>query len=456
MKSENTTKVGKITLFALTWPIFIEILLHMLMGNADTLMLSQYDDNAVAAVGVANQIMSIIIVMFGFVATGTTILIAQNLGAKRHKDAEQISVVSIFANLAFGLLLSIALYLFGKQMLLLMNLPEELMSQSLVYLQVVGGFAFFQSLLMTVGAITKSYGFTKDAMYVTIGMNILNVFGNYVFIFGAFGVPVLGVTGVAISTVASRGIGVLVLFILLYKRIRGKLPWSYLLEKFPKEELKQLLKIGIPSAGEHLSYNGSQMVITYFIASMGTVALTTRVYTINLVMFAFLFSIAIGQGTQILIGYLIGDRKYKEAYQRCLNSLWIGIAVSTFLTIVIAFLREPLLMIFTDNSDIIQLGGILIILSILMEPGRAFNLIVINCLRAAGDVKYPVYIGIIVMWGVSVTVSYTAGIVFGLGLIGIWIAQILDEWIRGLLMLKRWKSRKWEQMSFISEKQPLK
>lgn len=97
------------TLVALTWPIFIEILLYMLMGNADTLMLSQYSDKSVAAVGVANQVLALVIVMFGFVATGTAILVAQHLGAKQEKTAAEISIVSLGANLVFGLLLSLSL-----------------------------------------------------------------------------------------------------------------------------------------------------------------------------------------------------------------------------------------------------------------------------------------------------------------------------------------------------------
>ncbi|MCR6111435.1 MATE family efflux transporter [Bacillus sp. A301a_S52] len=450
---QNKPNRSKLTLFALTWPIFIEILLHMLMGNADTLMLSQYDDNSVAAVGVSNQIFSVVIVMFGFVATGTTILIAQNLGANNNKAASQIAVVSIWINILFGLILSIVLIIFGKPILALMNLPEELMGTATMYLQIVGGFSFIQALIMTLSAIIKSHGFTKDAMYVTIGMNILNVLGNYVFIFGVLGAPELGATGVAISTAFSRVLGTIVLFIMLFKRIRGELPWTFVLQKFPKKEVKDLLKIGIPSAGEQLSYNTSQMVITYFIASMGTSALTTRVYTLNIMMFAFLFSVAIGQGTQIIVGYLIGERKHEEAYRRGLKSLWIGISVSTFAAILFAIFSHPLLSIFTNNTDIIQLGSLLLILTILLEPGRAFNLIIINSLRAAGDVKFPVFIGILSMWGVAVTISYTAGIWLGFGLVGVWIAMICDEWLRGLLMLRRWKTRKWEQMSFIDVKQ---
>ncbi|MCD8501799.1 MAG: MATE family efflux transporter [Bacillaceae bacterium] len=450
MRSIDKSKAAKLTLFALTWPLFIEILLHMLMGNADTLMLSQYDDSAVAAVGVSNQLVGFIIVMFGFIATGTSILIAQYTGAKKVEGANRIAVVSIAANLLFGLLLSTLLFTFATPILNAMNLPPELMDSSVMYLRIVGGFAFGQGLLMTVAAIVRSHGFTRDAMFVTVGMNVVNVIGNYFFIFGPFGFPVLGVPGVAISTTISRSLGLIVMLVVLFKRINGNLPFSYLLKGFPKEELKQLLKIGIPSAGEHLSYNTSQIAITFFITSyMGTMALTTKVYTQNVMMFILLFSIAIGQGTQILIGQYVGANKIDEAYKRCIKSLKIAIAVAICMAIILGIFSKQLLGIFTVNPDIIALGSTLILLTILLEPGRAFNLVVINALRATGDVKYPVYLGIASMWGVAVVVSYVLGVVFGLGLVGIWIAFICDEWLRGLLMLRRWKTRKWEKMIFI-------
>ncbi|ESU32603.1 transporter [Bacillus sp. 17376] len=443
-------KTGKLSLFAITWPLFIEILLYMLMGNADTLMLSQYSDNSVAAVGVSNQILSMVIVMFGFIATGTAILVAQNLGAKMDDDAREVSVVSIGANLVFGLILSGAVFIFSEQLLRIMDLPPELFEEANSYLKIVGGFSFIQSLIMTVSSIIRSYGFTRDIMYVTIGMNVLNVIGNYLFIFGPFGFPVLGVEGVAISTTVSRILGLLAAIYVLTRRVPGSLPISMLFS-FPKKHLKNLLNIGIPSAGEHLSYNGSQMVITYFIATLGTQALTAKVYTQNVMMFIFLFSIAISQGTQILIGHMVGAKEIENAYKRALKSLKLAIIISIATAALVSFFSKDLLGIFTDNMSIIELGTTLILLTIILEPGRSFNLVLISSLRAAGDVKFPVYMGILSMWGVSVTLSYFLGIYFGMGLVGIWIAFIADEWLRGLLMLWRWRSRVWVKKSFIPD-----
>ncbi|WP_102261812.1 MATE family efflux transporter [Mesobacillus jeotgali] len=443
-------KTAKLSLFAITWPLFIEILLYMLMGNADTLMLSQYSDNSVAAVGVSNQILSMVIVMFGFIATGTAILVAQNLGAKMDDDAREVSAVSIGANLVFGMILSAAVFIFSEQLLRLMDLPPELFDEANSYLRIVGGFSFIQSLIMTVSSIIRSYGFTRDIMYVTIGMNVLNVIGNYLFIFGPFGFPVLGVEGVAISTTVSRILGLLAAIYVMTKRVPGSLPISMLFS-FPKKHLKNLLNIGIPSAGEHLSYNGSQMVITYFIATLGTQALTAKVYTQNLMMFIFLFSIAISQGTQILIGHMVGAKEIENAYKRALKSLKLAIIISIAAALIVSFLSKDLLGIFTDNMSIIELGTTLILLTIILEPGRSFNLVLISSLRAAGDVKFPVYMGILSMWGVSVTLSYFLGIYLGMGLVGIWIAFIADEWLRGLLMLWRWKSRVWVKKSFVPD-----
>lgn len=437
-----------ITLFAITWPIFIEIMLHMLMGNADTLMLSQYSDEAVAAVGVTNQMLSVIIVMFGFVATGTSIIIAQHLGAKQEKEAADVATIAISLNILFGLFLSLILFGFGEFFLRAMNLPEELMNDALIYMRIVGGFSFIQATIMTIAAIIRSHGFTKDAMYVTVGMNIINVVGNYFVIFGPMGFPVLGVQGVALVTTVSRGLGLIVMIVLLLKRSQYPLPLARFFT-WPKQHVVNLLRIGIPSAGEHLSYNTSQVCITYFITMLGTQSLTTKIYTQNIMMFIFLFAVAIGQGTQIIVGHLIGARKLNEAYLLCLRSLKIAMVTSVVIASSFAFFSDFLFSIFTDNIAIITLGSTLILLTIILEPGRTFNLVVINSLRAAGDVRFPVYMGIASMWGISVPLAYLLGIYFGFGLVGIWIAFIIDEWFRGLIMLWRWRSRKWERMSFV-------
>ncbi|UNG02183.1 MATE family efflux transporter [Bacillus altitudinis] len=437
------------SLFALTWPIFIEISLYMLMGSADTLMLSQYSDNSVAAVGVSNQLLNLLIVMFSFITTGTTIVIAQLLGAGRKQEATQVAYVSLGTNFLISFVISLLMFVLAVPILHMMGLSSELMPDATVFLQIVGLLSFIQALIMTYSAILKSYGFTRDTMYVTIGMNLLNVAGNYLVIFGPFGFPVLGVMGVALSTSFARLIGLTAMILIVRHRIGLQFSLKQMFY-IQRTHLKKLLKIGIPSAGEQLSYNGSQMIITLFITFMGTQALAAKVYTQNLMMFIMLFGAAISQGTQILIGRLIGAKEFDAAYRRCMKSLYWAIAISLLSSTALSLSSTHLLTFFTSNSEIIQIASLLLILTIILEPGRSFNMVIINSLRAAGDAKFPVYMAMISMWGIGLPIAYLLGIQLEMGLIGVWISFIVDEWIRGIFMYRRWRSRVWTEYRFTS------
>lgn len=211
-------KANKLTLFALTWPIFIEMLLGMLMGNIDTLMLSRFSEEAMTAVGVANQILFFVNLMFNVVSAGTSVLISQSLGAGRNKSALEVASVAIVLNLLFGLLVSLLLLGGGRLIFGWMNLPEELAPSAWTYLMITGGFVFAEAVRLTLSTIMRSYGFTRVTMYVALGVNAVNLGGNFAVLYGSLGSPFSGVSGVALSTVLSRMAGLAVLFIMLKAR----------------------------------------------------------------------------------------------------------------------------------------------------------------------------------------------------------------------------------------------
>jgi putative MATE family efflux protein len=445
---KNNSLPKQVGLLALTWPIFIELFLHMLMGSTDTFMLSHISDEAVAAVGVANQLIFFMILIFGFVAAGTAVLVSQNLGAGLREDARRVSGISLSLNLLFGVLVSVIVIGFNDSFLQMFNLTPEIHRLAQQYLVIVGGTLFTQALLVTASAILRANGLTKEAMMISIFMNIIHLTGNSIFIYGLLGVPEMGVQGVAISTAISRAIAVLLIFRLLYRRLPVKIALEDYLN-FNKSFIKKILKIGIPSAGENVLYNTSQMAITVIIGLLGALALTTRVYTFNIMSFMMLFGIAIGQGTQILIGYKVGAREFDKAYLQLLKSLKLSIIITMAITVVIVAIREPILGVFTDNKEIIMEGSKVLLLCLILEPGRTFNIVVISSLRAAGDAVFPVKMALVSMWGLSVPLAYILGIKMGLGLTGIWMAFIVDEWFRGIIMYIRWRSRVWEKKVLV-------
>jgi putative MATE family efflux protein len=444
----------RMILFSLTWPIFIETFLRMLFGSVDTFMLSGYSDNAVAGVGAANQYVSILVLLFQVTAAGSGIIISQYLGARNFKKASDVAVVSLVFNLFFGLLISLILFVFSGAFLRIMNFEKDIFDYSKEFLTILGTFSFVQALSCTIAAILRSHGYVKWPMIVNMGANILNVIGNCIFIYGLFGLPVLGVKGVAISTVFSQFVGLVAIFIIFIKKVELNLSLKQVIT-MPKETVlevfKDIWRIGGPSAGENLSYNVSQIVITAFISTMGANALTARFYSFNLMLYIMLFGVAIGQGTQILVGHLIGANKMEDAYKTCLRSLKISIVIAFIMALIFAVFSMPLLDLFTDKKEIISMGSMLLIIAIVLEPGRAFNIVLGNSLKGAGDAKYIFVLGLSSMWGIAVLFSYILGIQWGLGLVGVWIAFACDEWIRGIGMLMRWRSRVWEKMSVVQK-----
>ncbi len=439
----------KKSLIQLTWPIFIELTLFMLMGMVDTFMLSAYSDNAVAAVGMSNQVINLIGVMFNFVAAGTIILVSQNLGANNQTKASEVSIVSIGANLVIGLLLSLVMVTCSKYILSFMNTPQEIMQTTISYTQIVGSFLFLMAVQPVLSGILRSFGYTKQSMIITLIANIINIFGNAIFIYGLFGVPELGPIGVAISTVFSRFVTIVLISLVIYKKINFTFSENFF-KKLPLQDVKNILRIGVPSALEQVAYSSSQVIIISFVSIIGTLAITTRVYTSNISMFIYLFSLAIAQGNQVLVGYFIGEGNNDEVYKRTFKTQLLAVSVSVSMSIIFYFISDYLFGIFTADATILTLGKSLLFINILLEVGRASNLVLTNALKAAGDINYPFIFGVVGMWLICIPVAYILGIELGLGLAGIWIAFAVDECFRGIIFTFRWKGKKWINKSFIS------
>lgn len=370
----------KLSLFLLTWPIFLEVFLFMLMGIADTFMLSALSDDAVSGVGAANQYLHIAILVLEVIGNGAAIVVSQYLGSKRFMEASKISALAVTLNLVVGLIIRPVFFIF-KHMMMAMNLQGDVLTYAQSYLSIVGGAIFLQAIINSLAAIIRVHGFTKQAMFVSLGMNIIHIAGNYVLIFGKFGFPELGVQGAAISSAVSRLIALIVFFWLLYRvmEYRVKLQYYFTLSK---EYVGKILKIGIPSAFEQVMYQACQIVFLYYATYLGTESLAARQYATNISMFTYLFAIAIGMGTAIIVGRLVGGNEKDEAYTRVWKSVQWAIGVTLFMVMLVVTFRTQLMGLFTDNPHIIALGASVLLLSVLLETGRTMNIVIINSLRA--------------------------------------------------------------------------
>ncbi len=432
----------KLSLLGIAWPIFVEQTLRILIGTVDTFMVSHVSDGAVAALGVANQVIVLFLLAFNFIGIGTSVVITHHLGARDRAGADSIATNAIAVNTWLGAAFSACVYFLALPMLHVMQLPGNLMEYALPFLTLMGGTLFMESMNISIAAVLRAHNHTRDAMLVMVGQNILNVAGNCITLFGLLGCPPLGVLGVALSGIVSRSVACVAFWILLDYRIHLRLrALDFVMVSWGK--VRRILHIGLPAAGEQLCYWTAFMLVTTFIARMGSESLAIQSYTLQIQRLAMLFSFSIGLGTEIIIGHLVGAGLFEEAYHRLLLSLRTGIFIVAGVILVVAACGPLIFRSFTHDAAIITGGCLLLWIAVILEPGRVFNIVVISSLRATGDVGFPIRMAVLSMWCVWVPLAWLLGLKLGLGLAGVWIAMLTDEWLRGLLMYRRWKSRKW-------------
>ncbi|EHH2448835.1 MATE family efflux transporter [Vibrio vulnificus] len=438
-KTQNINQ--RMSIVTLAWPILVEILLRTALGTSDVFMLSGYSDKAVSAVGVITQLTFFLIIVSTFVSSGTGILIAQYNGAGRDQDATHVGVASIALSSVIGVILSVLAVLGATHLLPYYGLEAQVEQYAQEYLLISGAMTFNVTIGIVFTTILRSHGYSRSPMTVNLISGVLNIIGNYIALYQPFGLPVYGVQGVAIATVASQVIGTTILGVLLW-RSSIDLPMRSLAQ-VPSVVYKKILKIGGMNAGEVLSYNMAQITIVYFVVQMGTSSLAAFTYAQNIARFSFAFALAIGQATQIQTGYYIGKGWIESITKRVQIYFLVGFASSVTVASTIYFMRDAILTLFTQQPEILMLAGSLVMGSIVLEAGRVFNLIFISALKGAGDIKFPVQMGILSMWGLGVVFSYLLGIHWGYGVFGAWMAIALDEWFRGLIMARRWRSQVW-------------
>lgn len=443
-------RIGPLTrlLGSLAVPIFVDTLLVMTLGAADTFMLSRYSDNSVSAVGLVNQLVNLVLIVFQVISMATSILCSQYVGARRRDKVLQVIGISVFFNLVIGLAFSAFLYFRAGSLLEIMGIREELYGEGIAYMRIVGLFAFFQAVSLSAAAALRSVDMAKYPMITSAVVNVINILGNYALIFGKFGMPAMGVRGAAVSTVICRALSAILLLVFLYQKYIVKFPKG-LFRPVPWSELVKLIKVGIPSAGEQMSYSFAMVIVTYFINQLGNDALATRCYGQTISTFVFLFSLAFAQGGAIIIGHLVGMKKFNAAFALGRRVLRISIVVTLILSFVTACFAHRLFCMLTDNEWIIRMGTAVMWIDILVEVGRAINFFGVNALRSAGDIYYPVTVGIVICWTVAVGLSWLFGIGLNGGLIALWCAFFIDENTRGLIFIRRWHSRKWTSKCLV-------
>ena len=452
MKQNNRMEINeKTSMLVLAGPIFLELLLNILLSNVDTVMLSNYSQNAVGAVGNANQMMFMFIILFNVISSATGVVVAQYLGAKKTDNMNQIYSLAVIFNLVLGVLLSAIVFFAAGGFMKLLKVDASQVGDAVTYMKIVGVFLFLQAGYNVMVQILRCHGYTRIGMYISLAVNMVNIVGNWLFLYGPLKYLNLGVAGVAISTVTARVIALTVALTIFFRLKIGKISIKEL-NPFPKKIFVKMLRIGVPSAGENLLYSFYQLILMSFINPMGAAAANAKVYANTLMSFSVVFANAMAQATQIVTGHLVGAGREDAAEKRVIKTLCTALPVSVTIATLNCLICPITLKLFNCDAETMGLVRQILMVGIVLEIGRTTNLVVIGSMKAAGEVLFPVLVGIAIMWGVGVTVGYSCGVLFSLGVAGVFMGTASDECVRGLIALLRWKSGRWKGKTVVKEK----
>ncbi|MFQ9921946.1 MAG: MATE family efflux transporter [Beduini sp.] len=429
-------------------PLIIEQLLILLVGIADTLMVSYAGEAAVSGVSLVNQLNTVFILVFTALASGGAVVASQYVGNKDKKNGVLASSQLVMITTLISVVLMVVAIVFRRELLTLLfgRVENEVMQACLTYL-IISAFSFpALAIYNSCAGLFRSMSKTKTIMYVSIIMNVINVIGNFIGIF----VLHAGVAGVAYPSLISRVIAAVILLVIslnknntIYVRIKDIFRWS-------QEMIRRILKIAIPNGIENGLFQLSKVALSSIVSMFGTSQIAANGVAQSFWSMAALFCLAMGPAFITVIGQCMGagDIEAADYYmKKLLRITYLGGIIWN----VAFFIVTPLILqLYSLSSDTIYMIIILCLIH------NVFNALLCpiasslsNGLRACGDVKYTMYTSIFSTVVCRVILSIIFGIWMNLGVIGIALAMVGDWAIKSAFIAKRYYQGKWKQFKVI-------
>lgn len=427
------------TLKQLFWPVLIEYTLLMLVGVADTVMLSAVSDQAVAAVGTSNTYLYLVSMVFTVMSTGALTVMTQHIGAGQPAVAVLAKRIGLVFNALVGGGFTLLFWTASGQILRMLSTADAIYEDAVTYMTMVGGSCILLAVTNIYSSYLRSFGHAKATLVATAAGNGANIVLNGIFIFLGY-----GVWGVSMATIVSR---ILILMLMALFSRKAKLSAQEKCGVASGKILREIVRIGLPAAGELIVFNLSISFEVRCLNLMDADGVAVGVYSYcnqicNLIYCA---AVALSQANGIIVGWRVGERRFEDSYRETLRATKYGTWISGATALLCAFLARPLLGALTDSQTILAFVMPVMLINVLKELGRAGNYIMGTALKASGDAAITVVMGVISMPLCAFFGSYLLGLRLGWGIYGAWIGMACDECLRCIWMYFRLRSRKWEK-----------
>lgn len=424
--------------------MIVEQLLAVLVGLADTIMVAVVGESAVASVSLVDNINILLIGLFMALATGGAVVAGQFLGHGDERKAVRASEQLMLFMTVFSILIMLIVYL-GKWFILHIvfgQIEPDVMAYANTYLMIVTASIPFIAIYNAGAAVFRVQGNSAVSMKVSILMNGINVAGNAIFVLGLHS----GVEGVAIPTLVSRIVAAVVMTVLLFNQDLTLHLSKTMQIRFDWSMIRRILRIGIPNGVENSMFQLGKLVLLSLISTFGTVAITANAVSNTVAAFAILPGQAIGMGLVTVVSQCVGAGDYEQVqfYTKKLMKYAIGAMTVTNLLVMAAIPLITRAYQLSPETTVIT-RQILILHSICAIVIWTFSFTLPNALRAANDVTFTMIVSLLSMWFCRIVMGIVFGSYLGLGVIGVWIAMILDWCVRSIFFLIRYHKGKWKK-----------
>ncbi|MDQ7780526.1 MAG: MATE family efflux transporter [Planctomycetota bacterium] len=453
----NTPRDIRRAVLRLSWPVIAQNFLHTCMFFADTLMVGRYSVDSLAAVGIAMPVFFSITSVLMAISIGTVATVSRATGERDEKKVGENAGASLWFAVVLGTVVSVLGFVFAPQIVAVFagenKLGAGVALEALGYFRIV--FATFMCSVITFSAtaILRGIGDTKTPMHVSLIANIANIFGNYVLIFGAFGLPALGLWGAAISTSLCRILEMSLISLALFsKHSFVKFRLRQLL-RTSNEAVKRLVKVSVPAAVEPLVMHTGFLVYTYAVASLGASVLAAHRVAITIESISFMPGMGIAIACSAIVGQCLGAGSPEHARSGLRESTRLAVWGMTFIGLLFVLFSRELASLFfgrdmqamaCSRDCLLDLAAGAIALGAIQQPFLALTMVHVGALRGAGDTVSPVVVAAIGVWLVRVPLSIM--LAKSHGLMGIWFTTGIDWAARALVAWALFRGGRWRRV----------
>jgi MATE family multidrug resistance protein len=425
------------TNFLLAYPVMLSMLGQVMTGVADSVMIGQTGATPLAAASLANVVF-ILLLTFGIgVSYAITPLVAEADGRKDNHQVIESLRHGFIINLVAGVIL-VAIGFAVTPVLYFLNQPAEVVELTIPYLQLILIGIFPTMIFQTFRQFGEGLHRTRMAMIIVITSNLVNIFLNYVLIYGKLGFPELGLNGAGWATLIARTMmGAWMMLYIYYGKNFTRYQPGFALGNYSRKLVNRMLHIGIPAGIQFIFEVSAFGFSAIMMGWLGTTALAAHQIAINLATISYMTTSGLGAAATIRVGSCLGQKNFTLLRQAGFTLMGMGAALMTLWGIVFVVARYELPALYIDNPEVIAMAAPLMIIAGLFQLSDGMQVVCIGALRGIQDVKIPSLLIFIAYWVIGLPLGYLLGFPLNLGANGIWTGLLIGLTVTALAMYWR-------------------